>query len=179
MGRSKRGWNGRRGSSCSSGDAHEIESQGPPAAQRIILHCVGAGTGRRRHGDVILEEINVKAIEYVGDDSGIVRKRRRQLQIHRTEIREIGPACRAAHPGAHREEIARLERKGPSWRERRDGPRSPRRREFPGGHQRVARRIGRHAYRRARHGNTAELEAEGTARNLSTACRHEKGADSR
>jgi isoleucyl-tRNA synthetase len=82
---------------------------------RIILPIAGEREREdvRRMEDVILEEINVKAIEYVGDDSGIVRKKAK------ANFKSIGPkfgktvqrvAGRIREMGD--EEILRLEKEG-------------------------------------------------------------------
>ena len=82
---------------------------------RIILPIAGEHEREdvRRMEDVILEEINVKAIEYVGDESGIVRKKAKanfksigpkfgkSVQQVAQRIRELGEG-----------EIARLEKEG-------------------------------------------------------------------
>jgi isoleucyl-tRNA synthetase len=82
---------------------------------RIILPIAGEDEREdvRRMEDVILEEINVKAIEYVGDDSGIVRKKAK------ANFKSIGPKFgKSVQQVAQRirelgvEEIARLEKEG-------------------------------------------------------------------
>jgi len=82
---------------------------------RIILPITGEQEREdvRRMEDVILEEINVKAIEYVGDDSGIVRKKAK------ANFKSIGPKFgKSVQHVAQRiremgdEEIARLEKEG-------------------------------------------------------------------
>jgi isoleucyl-tRNA synthetase len=82
---------------------------------RIILPIAGEQEREdvRRMEDVILEEINVKAIEYVGDDSGIVRKKAK------ANFKSIGPKFgKSVQHVAQRireltdEEIARLEKEG-------------------------------------------------------------------
>jgi isoleucyl-tRNA synthetase len=82
---------------------------------RIILPIAGELEREdvRRMEDVILEEINVKAIEYVGDDSGIVRKKAK------ANFKSIGPKFgKSVQHVAQRireltdEEIARLEKEG-------------------------------------------------------------------
>lgn len=82
---------------------------------RIILPIAGEHEREdvRRMEDVILEEINVKAIEYVGDESGIVRKKAK------ANFKSIGPKFgKSAQHVAQRirdlgdEEIALLERDG-------------------------------------------------------------------
>jgi isoleucyl-tRNA synthetase len=83
--------------------------------RRIILPIAGEHEREdvRRMEDVILEEINVKAVEYVGDESGIVRRKAKanfkslgpkfgkSVQQIAGRIRELGDA-----------EIARLEKEG-------------------------------------------------------------------
>jgi isoleucyl-tRNA synthetase len=82
---------------------------------RLILPIAGEQEREdvRRMEDVILEEINVKAIEYVGDDSGIVRKKAK------ANFKSIGPKFgKSVQHVAQRiremgdEEIARLEKEG-------------------------------------------------------------------
>jgi isoleucyl-tRNA synthetase len=82
---------------------------------RIILPIAGEHEREdvRRMEDVILEEINVKSIEYVGDESGIVRRKAKanfksigpkfgkSVQQVAQRIRELGDG-----------EIARLEKEG-------------------------------------------------------------------
>ncbi len=67
--------------------------------RRIILPVADEAERAAVHRmeEVILEEINVKAMEFVTDDSGIVHQAREaELQVDRSEIREVGPAGRRA-----------------------------------------------------------------------------------